>query len=232
MQEYNSIHKIEVTPNELVTIKKATIITPADKLHKDVTFCIQTVDDLTTLFTKITQLFHHNYFRLNGSPLIVFQTISLERLFNEKIQKLGLGNFTLINLETNNEFVLKQPTPIQFNEWINEGTITSEFYFVSKDLILFNAWKKTLSQHQIHQVFNTFTSHQLLLELKRKKENLIVENHLLSQSLNAIKTEYSKELNWYKNEVKNINKWYQNRYTHIPDWLVKLAYVFKFFKKK
>ena len=232
MQEYNSIYKIEVTPTELILVKAADLIAPIDSFRNEVVFNIKTVQDLTTLLTKTTLLFHYHYFRLKDCPLIVVQSNSLERLFYEKIKNLGLGNFRVINLENHNEFVSNQPTVVQFNEWMNEGNVNREFYFISVDLTAFNSWKESLTQQQINQVFHTFTSHQLLLELKREKEKLIAENKLLNQSLNAVKTEYSKELNWYKTEITTINEWYGKRYDHIPNWFLKLCYVFKLFKTK
>jgi hypothetical protein len=232
LQEYNSIYKLEVTPTELIAVKAADLISSTENVRKEVVFSIKTVQDLTTLFTKTTQLFHQHYFRLKGTPLIVVHTNSLERLFNEKIKNLGLGNFTLINLETRNEIVRNHPSPIQFNEWFNEGNVNSEFYFIASETTAFNTWKKSLTQHQINQVFHTFMRHQQLLQLQREKEELIAENRLINQSLNAIKSEYSKELNWYKTEIVTINEWYKNLYNHIPNWFLKLCYVFKLFKTK
>jgi hypothetical protein len=232
LQAYNSIYKVDFEHSELVAMKTADVVSPIEDPQNSFTFFIQTTDDLNILFSRITQLFRQHYFSLKGNPLIVVQTSSLERLFNAKIQNLGLGNFMIINLETSNELVCNQTTQIQFNKWFNEGNINREFYFISKDLNEFNNWKKSLTQLQVNQLIHIFILRQQCFQLKTEKEQLSAKNSLLNESLSAIKIEYGKEVHWYKAEIENINKWYQSRYIHLPNWFLKLGCVFKVFKKK
>ena len=121
MQEYNSIYKFDVEQSDLVVVKAANIIPLGENLKKSFSFRLKTAKDLKVLLSNSTQLFHQDYFRLRGNPLIVVQTTSLENLFLKEIHDLGFGNFTVINLETNNEIVSYEPSQNHFNKWYNEG---------------------------------------------------------------------------------------------------------------
>lgn len=157
MRESNSIYKFDIEQSELLAVKVAEIVSPHENPKESFSFSLKTTEDLTSLLSKSTQLFHQHYFKLQERPLIVVYSTFLEDLFLEKIDNLSFGEFTIINLEVNNELVSFQPVQSNFRKWYNEGNIEDNFYFISKELNEFNKWKKTLTQHQINQLIHTFT---------------------------------------------------------------------------
>jgi len=221
-----SLYKIGINKEQtnLQLICLANIITYE---QKNITYIyilyIDSEDIVNTLKQKYTLFFKCNYYKFKNQPLVLFKTKELKNKFAANIQKLNIGSFYMLDLETNDDFINTEINDDIFEEWSNKTHIKDFLYFISStNNNEFNKWGNKLSQEKRHNITQNLYLLNQLTKIKQEYNRLIAENILLKESLLVVKQEYNKELNWYKSEIEKIKTWYQKEFENTPKIITKL----------
>lgn len=194
-------------------------------------YFIESFDDIASIEDQISALFHQNYFRIDGAPLIVIKDKTLHAELKKIISKYKFEEVELVIHGEDAKNIHWAKEPKDLSSFMNSEQL-GEKYFISTDDSIFSAWINSMGENELRSIS---TIYSLRCALKRKEKDyteLEDELKLVRDSLGAVKAEYSKELNWYKNdilwykkEIENIKNWYQAEYGKTP------ALIHKIFKK-
>jgi len=220
-----SLYKIGINKEQtnLQLICLANIITYEQKnITEKYILYIDNKDVVNILKQKYTLFLKCNYFKFKNQPLVLFKTKELKNKFAVNIQKLNIGSFYMLDLETNDDFINTEINYDIFEKWSNKTKIDDFLYFISSNNNEFNKWDSKLSQEKRHNITQNLYLLNQLTKIKEDYTRLIAENVLLKESLLVVKQEYNKELNWYKSEIEKIKTWYQKEFGNTPKIITKL----------
>ncbi|NQZ70093.1 MAG: hypothetical protein HRT89_18730 [Lentisphaeria bacterium] len=223
MKEYRYLFNIRSSSNreDIIANLVCQISKPSFPISGVSLFEINTEDELLLSFENITSFYHSNYVRLSGAPIIIFDNIDLYNKFLSKIQSLSLGSIEPIIKHDDSNRIKISPSLEEFEASIPNRNSTF-CHFIASSTEAFEGWKNKMDSSRLKIYSGILILKEELDSLNhrvlQKNERLI----LISQSLEAIKSEYEKELSWYRKEITNIKTWYESEHGNTPKVITKV----------
>lgn len=207
--------------DQILAERKCFFTAPNFPIEKSTAFYVNDEQVLELVINNITQLFHQSYFSITDMPVLMFQSKELEKSFRLLTQPYNIGKLYLVNNDDNVQIKI-DPEKEDFAMSFNQKSMEKPMYFISSDEKDFLDWKSSMDEETYRSRAKILSLSFKIIEEKKKAEVLQSECLLIKQSLNAVKSEYSKEIDWYKKEITNIKNWYDIEHKNTPKIITKI----------
>jgi hypothetical protein len=223
LKDFNYIFQIDLDTSQrnLIVNNKYLLVQPGFDFDKPFCYFISDENDLKSLVDTITNLFIQSYFRLNNKPVIIFENESLKKSFYELVENKSLGKIESLLKGINSDFIFFIKTLSDFSSIFKSKSVGIK-YFISEDNNGFKKWTNSIHEKEKTGITELYKAQKETQELANQVKQLKNELSLATDSLLAVKTEYSKELKWYKKEIDTIKHWYKEEHRKTPALITKL----------